>query len=142
MRPDFYKGKEKNKPIKASSDSEEFSSPAILKNHSQFRTKKMKAMSEEIITPEHMFRTKMDLKLPGKTQPVFKSVWKRKKRKTFRLVRIESFRFHCLVPSQERISAFDGSTRNSNIVINTNISSSMLGIMGAEEGVTSRNLRP
>ena len=30
-------------------------------------------MSEEITTPEHMF-SKMDLKLPGETQPVFKSV--------------------------------------------------------------------
>ena len=47
-----------------------------------------------------------------------------------------------LLPSQERISAFDGSTNNSNImIINTHISPSMLGIMGAEEGIASRNLR-
>ena len=63
--PEFYNGKGKNKPIKASSDSEEFSCPAILKSPSQFRTKRVKLMSEETISPQHMFRTKMDLKLLG-----------------------------------------------------------------------------
>ena len=47
-----------------------------------------------------------------------------------------------LVPSQERISAFDGSNNNSTIIINTSISPSTIGIMGAEEGITFRNLHP
>ena len=34
----------------------------------------MKVRSGEIITSEHMFRNKMDLKFLGETQPVFKSV--------------------------------------------------------------------
>ena len=76
------KEKGKGKAIKASSDSEELSSPAILKSYSQFKTKKMKVMSEEITTPEHMFRNKMDLKLPGETQPVFKSVLETKTSET------------------------------------------------------------
>ena len=42
-----------------------------------------------------------------------------------------------LLPSQERILAIDG-THNSN----TNNSPSMFGIMGAEEGIASRNLCP
>ena len=57
----------KGKAIKASSDSEEFSHPAIVKSSSQFKTKKMKVRSGEIITSEHMLRNKMDLKFLGET---------------------------------------------------------------------------
>ena len=72
--PEFLTRKGKRRIIRTSSDSKDFSSPAILKCQSQFKTKKMKVMSKEITTPENMFRNKMDLKLPGETQPVFKSV--------------------------------------------------------------------
>ena len=47
-------------------------------------------MSEQIHSPEHIFRTKMDLKSLGRTQPVFKSVMKLKYRKMFPLVQIEN----------------------------------------------------
>ena len=51
VMPEFYKGKGKNKPIKTSSDSEEFSSPAILSSYSQFKSEKSKMMTEETNTP-------------------------------------------------------------------------------------------
>ena len=40
--PVMGKGNVNGKAIKASSDSEEFSSPAILKSYSQFKTKRWK----------------------------------------------------------------------------------------------------
>ena len=40
-----------------------------------------------------------------------------------------------LVPSQERISAFDGSTDSNISNINTSITPSMLRILGAEESI-------
>ena len=70
----FKKGNGKGKTVKASSDSEEFSSPAILASYSQFKLEKSKMMTVETNTSEHSFSNKMDLKLPEQIQPVFKSI--------------------------------------------------------------------
>ena len=147
--PVIRKGKGKSKAIKASSDSEEFSSPAILKSYSQFKTKKMIVMSEEITTPAHVFANKMDLKLPGETQPVFKSVLETKTSENDSINQNRKFsddrisaHTKALSPSMERISASDGSSTNNSIIIHTNINPSIIGSLGAEESMTSRNLRP
>ena len=56
------KGNGKGKTVKTSSDSEEFSSPAILSSYSQFKLEKSKMMTEETNTSEHTFSNKVDLK--------------------------------------------------------------------------------
>ena len=90
-------------------------------------------MSEKIITPEHMLSTKMDLKLPGNV-----SISQNQKFSDH----TASSQTNALVPSLERISAFDSSTNNNNISISTNITPSTSEIMGTEAGMTSRNLHP
>ena len=95
-----------------------------------------------------MSRNKIDFKLPGKTQPVFKSVLVIKTLENFLISQNQKFSDNttfahtiALVPSLERISA-SGSSPNSNIIINNSISPSTIGRLGAEEGMNSRNLRP
>ena len=51
VKSEFQKGKEKWKPIKVSSDSKEFSSPAIMKSHSKFKMKRMNEMPTKIYNP-------------------------------------------------------------------------------------------
>ena len=70
----------------------------------------------------------MDLKLPGETQPVFKSVLETKTLENVLINHNQKFSDNTassqttvLVTSQERFSAFDSSTNNRNIIIYTNI---------------------
>ena len=120
--------KGKGKAIKASADLEEFSGPAILKSYFQFKTKRMKVKSEEIPTAEHIFRKKMNLKLLGKIQPVFKSVFENKTSENYSINQNQKFsddtifaNTNALFPSMERISASDGFTTNTSIIIHNNI---------------------
>ena len=121
----FQKGKEKWKPIEVSSDSKEFSSPAIMKSHFKFKMKRMNEMPVHSIC---LGLWQICLKLPGATQSVFKSVVDTKVSENFLTFQNQKFSDNTsfaqtisLVPSQERICAFDGSN-NSNININTNYS--------------------
>ena len=143
------KGNGKGKAIKASSDLEEFSGPVILKSYSQFKTKRMKVKYEENPTPEHIFRKKMNLKLPGKNQQVFKSVLETKTSDNYSIDQNQKFsddtifaHINALLPSMERISASDGFTTNTTIIIHNNIILSTIESLGAEECMTSRNLHP
>ena len=117
--------------------------------YSQVKTEKMKVMSGEITTAEHSFMNKMDLKLPGETQPVFKSVLEAKISENDSISQNQKFsdctifaHTNALVPSLERISASDNSTSTNSITIHNNISPSTIGSLGAEKGTTPRNLRP
>ena len=116
FKSEFLERKGKLKRIKTLSDSDEFSSPAILKSLSQFRTKKFKKMSEENHILEHIFMTKMDLTLQGKTQPEFKFVLKNKMSENVLTNQNQEFsdntlfaQTFALVPSHERIFASDNS---------------------------------
>ena len=89
----------------------------------------------------------MDLKLTGKTQPVFKSVLETKKSENDSINQNRKFSDDtisahtiALSPSMERISASDGYITNNSTIIQNNISPSNIGSLGAEEGMTSRNL--
>ena len=71
--------------------------------------------SGKIHTTEHIFRTKMDLKLQGRTQPAFKTVMETKILENISISQNQEFSDNTsfaqtisLVPSQERISAIDG----------------------------------
>jgi hypothetical protein len=104
-------------------------------------------MSEEIT--EHMFSNKMDLKLLGETQPVFKFVLETKTSENDSISQNRKFSdctifadTNALLPSLERISASDDSTATNSSIIHNNISPSTIGSLGAEKGTTPRNLRP
>ena len=136
--------KGKGKAIKASADLEEFSGPAILKSYFQFKTKRMKVKSEEIPTPEHIFRKKMNLKLLGKIQPVFKSVFETKTSENYLINQNQKFsddtifaHTNALFPSMERISASDGFTTNTSIIIHNNIIPPPLEVWALNKGITS-----
>ena len=95
----------------------------ILKSHSQFTTKKMQKMSEDIYTPEHTFRTKTDLNLSGVNQPTFKSILDSKVSENISSSQNLEFsnntsfaRATCFVPSQNRIFAYIVSNNNINII--------------------------
>ena len=47
-----------------------------------------------------------------------------------------------LMPSMERISTLDNATTNNSIPITNNPSQSIIGSLSADEGKTSRHLRP
>jgi len=143
------KGNGKSNTVKASSNSEEFSSPAILASYSQFKSGKRKMDTVETNSSEHCFSNKMDLKLPVH-QPVFKSILETN---TLENISINQYRkfsndsktAHADVsmPSMERTSTYDETTTNNNSISITNTTSpSIIGSLVAEEGKTSRYLRP
>ena len=103
----------------------------------------------ETNSSEHCFSNKMDLKLPVH-QPVFKSILETN---TLENISINQYRkfsndsktAHADVsmPSMERTSTYDETTTNNNSISITNTTSpSIIGSLVAEEGKTSRYLRP
>ena len=140
-------GKGKRRIIRTSSDSEDFSSPAILKRQSQSKVEKSKILSKEIHHSELSFNNTMDLKIQEENQPVFKSIRDTKKlEKTLTKSSLVFSDFtSCAETSdsteaQKRISAYNVEYYYTNT--HTNISTSMLGTMGAEENTNTRSLRP
>ena len=143
------KGNGKSYAVKASSDSEEFSSPAILASYSQFKLEKSKMKTVETNTSEHSFSNKMDLKLPVQIQPVFKSILETNTLENISINQYRKFSNDTKIahtdvsmPSMERTSTFDDATTNNSISITNNTSPSIIGSLVAEEGRTSRHLRP
>ena len=129
-------GKGKRRIIRTSSDSEDFSSPAILKRQSQSKVEKSKILSKEIHHSELSFNNTMDLKIQEENQPVFKSI--RDTEKSEKTLTKSSLVFSdftsCTQTSdsteaQKRISAYNVEYNYTNTY--TNISTSMLGTMGA-----------